>query len=59
MTKEDMRELLIYALEAIDYRTMMEKQHDCNDCGYACCKYRPRPGERTRINCPHWKRREP
>lgn len=59
MTREDMKELLIYVLEAIDYRTMMEKQHDCNDCGYACCKYRPRPGERTRINCPLWKRREP
>lgn len=52
-------EVLNIALDAISYQELVTKGHTCNDCGRACCKYRPRPGERTRINCPHWTRREP
>lgn len=30
--------------------------HDCNDCGSkANCKYLPKWGDATRINCPLWK----
>lgn len=59
MTRTEAKELLQILMDTITYQELREKQHDCNDCGYACCKYRPRPGEWTRINCPHWKRGEP
>lgn len=59
MTRTEVKETLQVLMDIITYQEILEKQHDCNDCSYACCKYRPRPGERTRINCPLWKRREP
>lgn len=31
---------------------------DCNDCADKECKYRPRPGEVTRFNCPLHRRKE-
>lgn len=43
------------ACEALDYMRRMKELHDCNDCGWKDCMYRPKLGEPTRINCYQWK----
>ena len=45
-----MREVMSDALYAIAVRSY----NDCNDCHRIRCRYRPKPGEMVRINCPLW-----
>lgn len=53
---ESFTEMLLYAVDCIRYTEQISALHDCNDCGdMRNCKYCPKPGEFTRINCPLWK----
>ena len=47
--------------EAARYKAFFDdvaNKPDCNDCADKECKYRPRPGEVTRFNCPLHRRKE-
>lgn len=33
----------------------VSKTPDCNTCADRHCKYRPKPGQTTRFNCPLWR----
>lgn len=33
----------------------VSKTPDCNTCADRQCKYRPKPGQTTRFNCPLWR----
>ena len=59
MTDEiDVAALLYKAADAIRLSERLLALHDCNDCGRPVCQYIPDPGQPTRINCPHWERRQ-
>lgn len=47
---------LLYKLNIYkEYYDRITALHDCNDCGAKrTCRYVPRIGEATRINCPLW-----
>ena len=54
----DFARMLDKAADDIRYAIEVQSYHDCNDCGCKSCKYKPKPGELVRINCPLWKREE-
>lgn len=50
---EAKRELVGYK-NCFDY--YIKNSHDCNDCSeIKKCEYLPKPGDKTRINCPLWR----
>jgi len=55
---EEARKILSKVLSIIDYAEIMSKLPDCNTCGVKKCKYKPKLGQMTRINCPFWENKE-
>ena len=52
---DGVRSALYMLIDMIDYYNRISKLRNCNDCGSRkVCKYIPKPGEHTRINCPLW-----
>lgn len=44
-----------YVLDSLmALRNIYQAGRDCNTCGNRECGYAPKPGQLTRINCPHW-----
>lgn len=55
MTNNDIKTLCYRIIDFIDYQEKIDSLKDCNTC--LCqknCKYAPRAGEFTRINCFAW-----
>lgn len=58
---QEREELIRLIISICDYARVgynLSTYNDCNNCGDKDCKYIPRIGEVTRINCPLWKARE-
>ena len=58
MDAEEFARMLRHAADCITYTNKVTSFHDCNDCGKKDCKYRPKLGEMTRINCPLWESKQ-
>ena len=51
----DIASILYRIVDALRLQEALQDLHDCNDCPkLRSCRYAPRWGERTRINCPLW-----
>ena len=52
---EEFARMLNYVADCITYTHKVQSYKDCNTCKDRKCKYRPKLGEMTRINCFAWK----
>lgn len=53
---EDFVRMLYHVADCVRAYKHIVSYPDCNTCGdRKNCKYLPKPGEQTRINCPLWK----
>ena len=56
---EDFVRMLYHIADCVRNYKRIISYPDCNTCGKKqYCKYRPKPGEQTRINCPLWTEKE-
>ena len=55
MTVTEIMSMLYHLADIVrEYEAIMN-QPDCNNCSEVRrCRYAPDPGQRVRINCPHW-----
>ena len=59
MTYDELLELLYRLIDCVKFTKEISGLSDCNDCGWkGNCKYEPKIGQITRINCPLWKERK-
>jgi hypothetical protein len=59
MDAEEFCKMLIYIVDHVRYAQSVMSYNDCNNCGRKkVCKYLPKPGQLTRINCPLWGKEE-
>ena len=56
---EEFARALVYAADCIRYYERVSSYNDCNNCGKkTTCRYAPKLGETTRINCPLWESKD-
>lgn len=58
MTEEEVKAGLYTIIDRMNLLDKILNLPKCETCGFKVCKYRPEPGEWTRLNCPLWKARE-